>query len=98
LHTPHFSTQALLSRILSRLNPGEEYSSREKEESVSAIELASIENIAIGMAKELLESVEMTRKEYGAIGAVGGIVRDDQAEGGARWYRDIISDWHIERA
>lgn len=56
-----------------------------------------MENIAIGMAKELLESVEMTRKEYGTIGSASGIVRDDQAEGGARWYRDIMSDWHIER-
>jgi hypothetical protein len=56
-----------------------------------------MENIAIGMAKELLESVEMTRKEYGTIGSSSGIVRDDQAEGGARWYRDIMSDWHIER-
>jgi hypothetical protein len=59
--------------------------------------VASIENVAIGLAQELMESVEMSRKEYAGIGAIGGIVRDDQAQGGARWYRDIMSDWHIER-
>lgn len=94
LHTPHYSTQALLSRILNRLNPSTE--TEEKETSVSTIELASIENLAIGMAQELLESVEMARKQHGFIGGSAGIVRDDQANGGTRWYRDLISEWHIE--
>jgi hypothetical protein len=68
----------------------------EKEKSISVIELASIEDLAIGMTSELLESVEMTRKEFGVIGGVSGVVRDDQAGGGVRWYRDIISEWHID--
>jgi ESCRT-II complex subunit VPS36 len=101
LHTPHYSTQALLSRLLNRLNPTsssdmDEEIQEEKEKSISVIELASIENLAIGMTSELLESVEMTRKEFGVIGGVSGIVRDDQAGGGVRWYRDLISEWHID--
>jgi ESCRT-II complex subunit VPS36 len=93
LHTPHYSTQALLSRLLTRLQPDE----KEYEESISVIELASAESLAIGITKEMLESVEMTRKEYGVIGGVGGVVRDDQASGGVRWYRDLISEWTIDR-
>jgi hypothetical protein len=73
-----------------------EIQEKEKEKSISVIELASIENLAIGMTSELLESVEMTRKEFGVIGGVSGIVRDDQAGGGVRWYRDLISEWHID--
>ena len=101
LHTPHYSTQALLSRLLNRLNPTSSSEMRletpeEKEKSISVIELASIENLAIGMTSELLESVEMTRKEFGVIGGVSGIVRDEQAGGGVRWYRDLISEWHID--
>jgi ESCRT-II complex subunit VPS36 len=98
LHTPNFSTQALLSRILARLDPNSiSKTETEKEASISVIELARVEGLAIGMTKELLESVEMTRKEYGGIESMGGVVRDDQAAGGTRWYRDIISDWHLER-
>lgn len=101
LHTPHYSTQALLSRLLNRLNPTSSSemgleTPEEKEKSISVIELASIENLAIGMTSEVLESVEMTRKEFGVIGGVSGIVRDEQAGGGVRWYRDLISEWHIE--
>ena len=101
LHTPHYSTQALLSRLLNRLNPSSSSdmdveTQEEKEKSISVIDLASIENLAIGMTSELLESVEMTRKEFGVIGGVSGIVRDDQAGGGVRWYRDLISEWHID--
>lgn len=101
LHTPHYSTQALLSRLLNRLNPSESLDNPDddnpgREKSVSVIELASIENLAIGMTSELLESVEMSRKEFGIIGGVGGVVRDEQAGGGVRWYRDLISEWHIE--
>jgi len=101
LHTPHYSTQALLSRLLNRLNPSSSSdmdveTQEEKEKSISVIDLASIENLAIGMTSELLESVEITRKEFGVIGGVSGIVRDDQAGGGVRWYRDLISEWHID--
>jgi len=66
------------------------------EKSMSVIEVASIENLAIGITQELLESIEMTRKEYGVIGGAEGIVRDEQAGGGVRWYRDLISEWHID--
>lgn len=107
LHTPHYSTQALLLRTLNRLMPTStsineteecERSTREaevqdKERSISAIELASIESLAIGMAKEMLESAEMTQGEQTR--GVSGIVRDDQAVGGTRWYRDLISDCQI---
>lgn len=93
LHTPHYSTQALLSRTLARLAPEQEEG---RERSISAIELASLENLAIGMASEMLESVEMSRKEHESIGGMAGIVRDDQAGGGTRWYRDLISEWDID--
>jgi hypothetical protein len=77
-----------------------------QERSISAIELASIENLAIGMAKEMLESAEMVaHTEYTGytgqsgqdlMGGMTGLVRDDQAVGGTRWYRDLISDCHIQ--
>lgn len=68
------------------------------EKSLSLIEIAAYEGLAIGLAKELMEEVE--KIEGGKQSSdILGLVRDDQAEqgaGGVRWYRDIISAWTIE--
>lgn len=68
------------------------------EKSLTAFQVASSEKLAIGMAKELLEAVEMSPPERGsglAFDGVNGIVRDEQGEGGVRWYRDIISECEV---
>ncbi|OCF36674.1 ESCRT-II complex subunit VPS36 [Kwoniella heveanensis BCC8398] len=97
LHTPTYSTPAILSRTLDRLNPGRNQSTEVEqdvaaaaaaEQSFSLLEFASFESLPIGLAKEFIELME---KE-------GGLVKDEQApagEGGVRWYRDIISYWPV---
>ncbi|WVF71527.1 hypothetical protein IAT40_006335 [Kwoniella sp. CBS 6097] len=91
LHTPTYSTPAILSRTLDRLAPssslGEEVETAE-EQSFSILEFASFESLPIGLAKEFIELIEKD----------GGLVKDDQApagEGGVRWYRDIIVSWPV---
>jgi ESCRT-II complex subunit VPS36 len=65
------------------------------EESLSLIEISSYESIPIGLAKELMESIERLSPPEG-LREVFGLVRDDQAQGGStRWYRDIISPWEL---
>lgn len=67
----------------------------EAEESLSLIEISSYESIPIGLAKELMESIERLSPPEG-LREVFGLVRDDQASGGStRWYRDIISPWEL---
>jgi ESCRT-II complex subunit VPS36 len=113
LYSPIYSPQAILSRLLAVLTPSTPSESSEKgegagdntnahvEPSLSLIEIAAHEGLAIGLAKELVEEVERisggpslaTRQ-----GVIEGIVRDEQAEegsGGVRWYRDLISAWPI---
>ncbi|WVQ99330.1 hypothetical protein IAU59_006462 [Kwoniella sp. CBS 9459] len=88
LHTPTYSTPAILSRTLDRLAPtpiSNAGTAEGMEQSFSVLEFASLESLPIGLAKEFIELME---KE-------GGLVRDEQApagEGGLRWYRDIISN------
>jgi ESCRT-II complex subunit VPS36 len=115
LYSPTYSPTAILSRLLQLLTPspssvaGNKIEERgqgqqEVEPSLSLIEIAAHEGLAIGLVKELVEEVERitaasvaTGSEGG--GAVGGIVRDEQAEqgsGGVRWYRDLISAWPVE--
>lgn len=74
------------------------------EKSVSAYEVAMRENLAMGLAKDLLEAVEMASPSSGMlIGSTRRIVRDEQAGGGAagggavRWYRDLISEWTVDQ-
>ncbi|WWC70241.1 uncharacterized protein I206_104191 [Kwoniella pini CBS 10737] len=90
LHTPHYSTPAILSRTLDRLCP---LDSDEVEKSFTSLEFSDYESLPIGLAKEFIEIMEKT----GDNGS--GLVRDDQSglgEGGVRWYRDIISEWPLD--
>ena len=68
------------------------------EPSLSLLQIAAHEGLAIGLAKELVEEIERIRPPDGAK-AVLGLARDDQAgqaSGGLRWYRDLISVSHID--
>ena len=83
--SPHQAARKLSADSLSNHEPR-----------LSLIEIASHENLAIGLAKELMELVEMLSPDDWVHGM--GVVRDDQADqasGGTRWYRDIISQWHL---
>ncbi|WVQ72554.1 hypothetical protein IAR50_002111 [Cryptococcus sp. DSM 104548] len=85
LHTPAYSTSSILSRTLGRLQPAPQDADPAgfKEKSFSLIEFASQESLPIGLAGEFVELME----------SEGGLVRDEQAgqaDGGVRWYRDII--------
>lgn len=78
------------------------------EKGLTLIEIAAMEGLPIGLAKELMEEVEKLghspRQPNGQVASLQrsteayGLVRDDQAEqgaGGVRWYRDIISSWEL---
>lgn len=108
LYSPTYSPPNMLARLLDLLSPDQdragnavsngEATSSAAEKSLSLIEIAAYEGLAIGLAKELMEEIE--KLEGGSVGGVGGIVRDDQAEqgaGGVRWYRDIMTGWSLEQ-
>ncbi|KAI9639511.1 EAP30/Vps36 family-domain-containing protein [Dioszegia hungarica] len=107
LYSPTYSPPNMLARLLDLLSPGQDSGASISEEapaspamekSLSLIEIAAYEGLAIGLAKELMEEIE--KLENGDMGGVGGIVRDDQAEqgaGGVRWYRDIMTGWTLEQ-
>jgi ESCRT-II complex subunit VPS36 len=75
----------------------------ELEKGLTLIEIAAMEGLPIGLAKELMEEVEKLGHSSRRTDTAGGIqpyglVRDDQAEqgaGGIRWYRDLISSWEL---
>ncbi|ORX36706.1 EAP30/Vps36 family-domain-containing protein [Kockovaella imperatae] len=110
LYSPRFEPVNLLSRLVDRLTPPDLPTENThlsqtttsptevaSEPSLSLIELASQENLPIGLAKELIESVA-NLESSGDNALVFGIVRDDQADqasGGTRWYRDLISIWQL---
>ena len=110
LYTPVYEPINLLSRLVDYLVPiGDRDLSELRsfelntgeilgvEPSLSLIEIASREDLPIGLAKELLDLIEMLPPPAGH-DQVFGIVRDDQADqasGGTRCYRDIISSWQI---
>ncbi len=95
LYSPYYAPSNILSRLLERLIPS---TTTFAEPSLSLIEIAAHEGLAIGLAKELMEEIESTSTP-GGTREIFSLVRDDQAgqqSGGVRWYRDLISSWHIE--
>ncbi|WVW83850.1 hypothetical protein I302_105872 [Kwoniella bestiolae CBS 10118] len=89
LHTPTYSAPAILSRTLDHLN-ADAGGEVEMERSFTLLEFSGIESLPIGLSKEFIQILERD----------GGLVRDDQSsmsEGGVKWYRDIISDWPLEK-
>lgn len=113
LYSPIYSPQAILFRLLAILTPSTSAEASEPgeaasddsnahgEPSLSLIEIAAHEGLAVGLAKELIEEVERVSGGPSLAtrhGVIEGIVRDEQAEegsGGVRWYRDLISAWPI---
>ena len=95
LHVPEYAPSTLLARVLARLTPDDDNVS-DTEKSISLIEIASFENLPVGLAGEFMASIERIDAPPGMREPVG-LVRDDQAvgDGGIRWYRDIISGWEL---
>ncbi|ORY34057.1 EAP30/Vps36 family-domain-containing protein [Naematelia encephala] len=96
LYSPYYAPLNLLSRILALLTPSP---TSIQEPSLSVIDISAHEGLPIGLAKEFIEQLETTRVHVlpGSQEA-SGLVRDDQAaqaDGGVRWYRDIISGWPV---
>lgn len=52
------------------------------------VEVAREEGLSVGLAKEMVELVEMGERTAGRGG--GGVVRDEQAQEGTRWYRNYM--------
>lgn len=74
---PFYSDSAFSSRLLATLS-----SKPPEAEGVSALEVARSEEIAVLLAKELLEGVEL--------GEEGKVARDDGGGEGTRWYENEI--------
>ncbi|KAK4704021.1 ESCRT-II complex subunit VPS36, partial [Phenoliferia sp. Uapishka_3] len=92
LHTSRFTRSAFLSRLLDTLDLRRalaesfitafdvERSSAERE-GITTLELAQSEGVALNLAKEMVEELEIEG---------GEIVRDDQGGEGIRWFRNHI--------
>ncbi len=80
LHTPHYAHAAFSERLQRTLRPEDDAA---PEIGVSAIDIALLEGIAVGLAAEMAAEIEI--KE-------GNIARDtqDPRAGGERWYRNLI--------
>jgi hypothetical protein len=60
------------------------------------MQFSAYENLPIGLAKEMMESIERVERVSGLEGEIAGLVRDEGGEGGTRWFRDLISVWRVE--
>ena len=97
LYSPYYAPINILSRLINRLTPSSG-TTTESEPSLSLVEIAAHEGLALGLVKELMEEIEASPLTEGSR-EVEGIVRDDQAgqaSGGMRWYRDLITSWHLD--
>lgn len=109
LHTPHFSLASFSARILELLDLrqatvaslseaevlGMAEIERREREGVNVLEVARAEQLSVGLAKEMMDLLEMGE---GAAAAAGGerrggghVVRDEQGGEGTRWHRNLIS-------
>ncbi|KAJ8291996.1 Vacuolar protein-sorting-associated protein 36 [Rhodotorula toruloides] len=103
LHTSRFSLPAFSSRILELLDLRQALTAsladepstsldRQTREGLGVLEVADAERLSVGLAKEMMELLEMG--EATALGGrVGGgaVVRDEQGGEGTRWQRNYIS-------
>ncbi|GJN93922.1 hypothetical protein Rhopal_006981-T1 [Rhodotorula paludigena] len=103
LHTSRFSLGAFSSRLLSLLDLRQalvaslaspttldslDPAALAEREGVQLVEVAREEGLSVGLAKEMVELVEMGEGPAGRGG--GGVVRDEQAQEGTRWYRNYM--------
>ena len=96
LYSPYYAPNVLLSRLVKRLTPSPSTATT-SEPNLSLVEIAAHEGLALGLVKELMEEIEANPIEEGTK-EVEGVVRDDQADqasGGVRWYRDLITPWQM---
>lgn len=107
LHTSRFSLPAFSSRILELLDIRQALTAslaesasdepftgidRQTREGLGVLEVADAEKLSVGLAKEMMELLEMGEATAGGGRAGGGsVVRDDQGGEGTRWQRNYIS-------
>lgn len=107
LHTPHFSLASFSARILELLDVrqatvaslseaevlGMAEIERREREGVNVLEVARAERLSVGLAKEMMDLLEMGEGSAAGGERRGGghVVRDEQGGEGTRWHRNLIS-------
>lgn len=108
LYTPHFSLPSFSARILELLDLrqatvaslseaevlGMAEIERREREGVNVLEVARAEQLSVGLAKEMMDLLEMGEGAAAAAGerrGGGHVVRDEQGGEGTRWHRNLIS-------
>ncbi|POY72904.1 hypothetical protein BMF94_4065 [Rhodotorula taiwanensis] len=107
LHTPRFSLATFSARIYELLDlreavvaslseaeaAGMGEMERREREGVNVLEVAQAEKLSVGLAKEMMDLLEMGEGPTDAQRRGGGqVVRDDQGGDGTRWFRNLISN------
>lgn len=105
LHTPYYHPRIFSARLVRQLSPApiqlvdsneQELDSasnklrRPEEKGLTTIEIAVTEGLSVGLAKEMVETIERQ---------IGSIVRDEQGGetgGGERWFRNLMVGWRVE--
>ncbi|BGP58085.1 hypothetical protein JCM8202_006214 [Rhodotorula sphaerocarpa] len=110
LYAPRFSLPAFASRLFDLLDlrqaivaslseaeaSGLGEIERREREGVNVLEVAQAEKLSVGLAKEMMDLLEMGEAGGGSATSSdrrggGHVVRDDQGGEGTRWFRNLIS-------
>lgn len=110
LYAPRFSLPAFASRLFDLLDlrqaivaslseaeaSGLGEIERREREGVNVLEVAQAEKLSVGLAKEMMDLLEMGEAGGGSAAPSerrggGHVVRDDQGGEGTRWFRNLIS-------
>ncbi|GAA5989785.1 hypothetical protein JCM10908_002321 [Rhodotorula pacifica] len=108
LHTPRFSLASFASRIFELLDLRQamvaslteaevlgitEIEQRERE-GVNVLEVAKAEQLSVGLAKEMMDLLELgeVASTSGERRGGGHVVRDEQGGEGTRWFRNLITN------
>lgn len=107
LHTPRYSLASFSARILELLDVrqatvaslseaevlGMAEIERREREGVNLLEVAKAEQLSVGLAKEMMDLLEMGEGATAGERRGGGqVVRDEQGGEGTRWHRNLISN------
>ncbi|EIW70705.1 hypothetical protein TREMEDRAFT_28670 [Tremella mesenterica DSM 1558] len=91
LHTKSYDPISILHRILVLLTPSAHSPSSELMEHIELLQIPESSSISVTLGDEpsRVGGTQLDSTE------IKGLVRDDQAQGGVRWYRDLITPWML---